>query len=427
MGTGQVLYQQETEKICPECQSKIPVHKGYVSWCECGYNLKINNDESPQTKLNRIYEQLGKKRGKKIYINLKTKKDFFLGIDLSKMPVFLLATLIHLVSISTLFLGVYLITFYNSNYLLIAGGLGLLGVSWLARPRAPKLEKNEQLIPRAEFPNLFSAADQLADAMKVPRIDGIVINEEFNASVAQIGWGRRNIIKIGYPLFSVLGPEEQMAILAHEFGHIKNGDLSRSLYIGSALFTIQTWYELLEPVPLDERENMGIAELPVYYLMVIISQIPYFLFFLLVHLLYDDSQKGEYLADDRAAKTVGYQHLITAMEKFEYAETFNSKVRDAAISRTGMNVFNAMEEQLLTMPLREKERLSRCAQLESSRLDATHPPTAYRVKMLEQFRGLPASPSVNKEMIKKIPGELVSQQERIQDLLIENYRYNLNF
>ena len=426
MGTGQVLYKQETEKICPECQSKIPIHKGYVSWCECGYNIKINNSERPQTKLNRLYDQLGNKRGERIYRSLIAKKEFSPGMRFSKMPVFLLATLVHFVSISSLFLGIYLIAFHNSNYLLIASGLGLLGISWLARPRAPKLEKTEHLIPRDQYPNLYSAADQLADAMKVRRIDGIVINEDFNASVTQIGWRRRNIIKIGYPLFSLLEPEEQMAILAHEFGHIKNGDLTRSFYIGSALFTLQTWYELLEPVSLDERENMGIAELPVYYLMVIIAQIPYLLFFLLVHLLYDDSQKGEYLADDRAAKTVGYQHLITAMGKFEYAETFYSKVRDVAITRIEMNVFNALEEQLLTMPLREKERLSRCAQLESSRLDATHPPTFYRVQMLEQVRSIPPSPPVNKEIIKKIPSELESQQKRIQDMLIENYRYHLN-
>lgn len=205
MGTGQVLYKQETEKTCPECQSQIPVHKGYVSWCECGYNIKINNSERPKTKLNRIYEQLGNRRGEKIHNSLVAKKEFSSGMLFSKLPVFLLATLIHLVSISSLLFGIYLLTFHNSNYLLIASGLGLLGISWLARPRAPKLEKSEHLLPRDEFPYLYSAADQLADAMGVPRIDGILINEDFNASVTQIGLGRRNIIKIGYPLFSNFG------------------------------------------------------------------------------------------------------------------------------------------------------------------------------------------------------------------------------
>jgi heat shock protein HtpX len=427
MGTSQVLNKQETEKICPECKSNIPVHKGYISWCECGYNVKINYFERPQTKLNKLYDQLGDKRGKRIYKKLIAKKELVSEVTFSKVLVFLLATLIHLVSIISLSLGSYLLTFHNSNYLLIACGLGLLGISWLARPRAPKLEKTEHLISREEFPYLFSAADQLADAMKVRRIDGIVINEDFNASVTQIGWTKRNIIKIGYPLFSLLEPEEQMAILAHEFGHIKNGDLTRSFYIGSALFTIQTWYELLEPVPLDERENMGIAELPVYYLMALISQIPYLFYFLLVHFLYDDAQKGEYLADERSAKTVGYHHLIEAMKKFEYAETFYSTVRDVALKQNKLNLFHVMYERIITMPLREKERLWRCSQMESAKLDATHPPTYYRVQMLEKFSAMPYSPAVDKEVLSKIRGELDSQQKRIQEQLIENYRYELNY
>lgn len=427
MGTGQVLNKQETEKLCPDCESKIPVHTGYISWCECGYNVKINYFESQQTKLNKLYDRLGNKRGKGIYKKLIARKELLPGMTLSNLLVFMLATLVHLVSIISLILGSYLLFFHNSNYLFLAAGLGLLGVSWLARPRAPKLDKTEHLIAREEFPNLFSAVDQLADAMKVRKIDGIVINEDFNASVTQIGWTRRNIIKIGYPLFSILEPEEQMAILAHEFGHIKNGDLTRSFYIGSALFSIQTWYELLEPVPLDERENMGIAELPVYYFMALIAQIPYLFYFLLVHFLYDNAQKGEYLADDRSANTVGYHHLIKAMKKFEYAETFYSTVRDMAINRNKLNLFHVMHERIVTMPLREKERLSRCSQMESAKLDATHPPTYYRVQMLEKFSARPFSPAVDKEVLSSIRGELDSQQERIQEQLIENYRYELNY
>lgn len=427
MGMAKVIYKNETEKICPDCQSRIPVHKGYIPWCECGYNLKINHSERPQTKLSRLYELLGNKRGESIYKHLIAKTELLPGKYFSKMIAFILATVVHLVSLSTLILGIYLLFFYNNNYLLIAGGIGLLGISWLARPRVQRLGATENCVSREDFPSLFSAADQLADTMKVRRIDGIVINEDFNASVTQIGWARRNIIRIGYPLFSLLEPEEQMAILAHEFGHIKNGDLSRGFYIGSALFTIQTWYELLEPVPLDERENMGIAEVPVYYLMALIAQIPYLLYFLMVHFLYDDSQKGEYLADDRAAKTVGFHHLIEAMKKFEYAETFYSTVRDVAIKRNKLNLFHVMYERIVTMPLREKERLSRCSQMESAKLDATHPPTYYRVQMLEKFSAMPYSPAVDKEVLSKIRGELDSQQKRIQELLIENYRYELNY
>ncbi|MBT2661469.1 M48 family metallopeptidase [Bacillus sp. ISL-45] len=332
----------------------------------------------------------------------------------------------HLISISLFLLGLYLLIFQNANFMFIAAGLILLGIAWLARPRVPKLDKDEHLIARQEFPFLFEAVDQLADAMQVKRIDGIIIDDEFNASVAQIGWRRRKIIKIGLPLFSLLEPEEQLAILAHEFGHISNGDLTRSFYIGTALYTLQTWYELLNPVPIDEYDSMGFFEIPVYYFMAFLALIPYSIFLLLVHLLFDDSQKGEYLADERAAKAVGYKHLISSMEKFQYADTFYLKIRELAVRKNTINLFNAVHEQIKIMPGREKERLSRLAQLETSKLDSTHPSTAYRIKLLENLKASPSSIAVGKGTLAKMQKELETQQTRIQEEVVENYRYVLN-
>lgn len=341
---------------------------------------------------------------------------------------FFLATVVHLVSLSFILLGFYLFIFKHDSYLALAGALCLFGIAWLARPRLPKLEDSANVVSREDFPYLYSVADQLADAMNVSRIEGIVIDEEFNAAVTQIGWRRKKYIFIGLPLFSLLECEEQTASLAHEFGHLSNGDLSRTFYIGTALYTLHTWYELLRPVSHDEYSNdeFDFLKFFSYYLSAAIAQIPYLLLFLLVHLLYDGSQKGEYLADDRAAKTVGYQYLISAMAKFQHEGTFYSKVRETAVKKNKTDLFEAIKEELHTMPLREKERLSRIAQLETSRLDATHPPTAYRIMMLEKFRSLPSTTAVSKEGLMKMQKELMTQKTIIQEKLVENYRYELN-
>ncbi|MGV2939455.1 M48 family metallopeptidase [Mesobacillus sp. LC4] len=338
----------------------------------------------------------------------------------------MIATLVHLISISLFLLGFYLIIFQNDHYILIAAALVLFGIAWLARPRVPKLDKDDHLISRQDFSFLFEAVDQLADSMHVKRIDGIIIDYEFNASVAQIGWRRRRIIKIGLPLFSIMEPEEQLAILAHEFGHISNGDLTRSFYIGTALYTLQTWYELLNPVPIDEFDSMGFFEIPVYYFMAFLALIPYSVFLLLVHLLFDDSQRGEYLADERAAKAVGYKYLISSMEKFQYADTFYLKVRELAVRKNSLNLFDAVHEQIKRMPDREKERLSRLAQLETAKLDSTHPPTFYRIQLLEKLKAAPSSSAIGKSTLAMMQKELGTQQTRIQEEVIENYRYVLN-
>ncbi|UYZ21915.1 M48 family metallopeptidase [Mesobacillus jeotgali] len=414
------------EYVCPDCSSAIPFNKGYVSWCDCGYNMDHSPSEKTGSKLNALYEKLGNKRGQKVFQELVSQQELRQRISFSKSLAFMAATIVHLISISLFLLGLYFLIFQNDHFMFIAAGLILLGIAWLARPRVPKLDKDEHLISRQEFPFLFEAVDQLADAMQVKRIDGIIIDDEFNASVVQVGWRRRKIIKIGLPLFSIMEPEEQLAILAHEFGHISNGDLTRSFYIGTALYTLQTWYELLNPVPIDEYDSMGFFEIPVYYFMAFLALIPYSIFLLLVHLLFDDSQKGEYLADERAAKAVGYKYLISSMEKFQYADTFYLKIRELAVRKNTMNLFHAVHEQIKIMPDREKERLSRLAQHETSKLDSTHPPTAYRINLLENLKAAPTSLAVGKGTLAMMQKELETQQTRIQEEVIENYRYVLN-
>ena len=416
----------EKGQACPQCDSAIPFNKGYVSWCDCGYNLDHSATEKTDSKLNALYEKLGNKRGQRVFQDLVSRQELRQGFSFSKISAYMVATIVHLISIGLFLLGFYLLIYQYDNFMFIAAGLILFGIAWLARPRVPKLDKDEHLISRQEFPFLFKAVDQLADAMQVKRIDGIIIDDEFNASVAQIGWRRRKIIKIGLPLFSILDPEEQLAILAHEFGHISNGDLTRSFYIGTALYTLQTWYELLHPVPVDEYDNLGLFELPVYYFMAFLALIPYSIFLLLVHLLFDDSQKGEYLADERAAKAVGYQYLISSMKKFQYADTFYLKIRELAVRKNTINLFDAVHEHIKIMPDREKERLSRLSQLESSKLDSTHPPTFFRIQLLVEMKAAPSSLAVSKDTLAMMQKELETQQTRIQEELIENYRFVLN-
>lgn len=221
----------EKGQACPDCSSAIPFNKGYVSWCDCGYNMDHSSSEKTDSKLNALYEKLGNKRGQEVFQELISQQELRQGISFSKSLAFMTATIVHLISISLFLLGFYLLIFQNDHFMFIAAGLILLGIAWLARPRVPKLDKDEHLISRQEFPFLFEAVDQLADAMQVKRIDGIIIDDEFNASVVQVGWRRRKIIKIGLPLFSIMEPEEQLAILAHEFGHISNGDLTRSFIL----------------------------------------------------------------------------------------------------------------------------------------------------------------------------------------------------
>lgn len=80
------------------------------------------------------------------------------------------------------------------------------------------------LDPR-QAPELFAALENMRRQMKGPRFHHVLIDENVNAAVYQrplfglIGFPRNYLI-LGLPLMESLTPEEMLAVLAHEYGHL---------------------------------------------------------------------------------------------------------------------------------------------------------------------------------------------------------------
>jgi len=50
---------------CPACQSALPVHRDYVTWCErCGWNLNPLKPKAPRGRLEEVYVALGQKHSR---------------------------------------------------------------------------------------------------------------------------------------------------------------------------------------------------------------------------------------------------------------------------------------------------------------------------------------------------------------------------
>jgi Zn-dependent protease with chaperone function len=78
---------------------------------------------------------------------------------------------------------------------------------------------------RQEFPELAQLVDGLAREIGVKNLKRILLIPEFNASVIQIpkygAFGfADNYLTIGLPLLQSISPNQLMAILSHEFGHL---------------------------------------------------------------------------------------------------------------------------------------------------------------------------------------------------------------
>lgn len=108
---------------------------------------------------------------------------------------------------------------------LLLGAAGLLWVSLRAlwvRFDAPEGVE----ITALEAPELFEALERIRRKIKGPPIHKVTLNDEFNASIQQLPkygllGGAVNHLSIGLPLLMALDRPRFLAVLAHEYGHLR--------------------------------------------------------------------------------------------------------------------------------------------------------------------------------------------------------------
>lgn len=110
--------------------------------------------------------------------------------------------------------------------LLIAGG-GLLWTSlralWLRLDAPQGVE-----LTAADAPPLFEALARIRKKTKGPPIHKVLLDSSFNASISQLPQyglfgGATNYLTIGLPLLLAIDRPRFLAVLAHEYGHLRGG------------------------------------------------------------------------------------------------------------------------------------------------------------------------------------------------------------
>ncbi len=117
--------------------------------------------------------------------------------------------------------------------------------------RLPKPEGHE--ISRTEAPALFAALDRMRKAMRGPQVHHVLIVDDLNAAIVQrpafglLGWPR-NFLLLGLPLLEGMAPDEALAVVAHEYGHLagSHGRFAAFIYrLRHTWATVQAYAEHL--------------------------------------------------------------------------------------------------------------------------------------------------------------------------------------
>jgi len=332
---------------------------------------------------------------------------------------FFLAANVHLLTLTLFVAGIFLIAAGCPEIPLMLLGAGICVFAWLMRPKPGKVPVKD-IASREDFPALHTLVNKVARELDGQPINNIIVNEHFNAAYGVVGWRRVPVLWIGLPLWMALRPQERLALLGHEVAHGVNGDGTRGFIVSSALNALDEWISFLRG-PLHHATT-SIEVLGAYVTW--IASIPFAAAqSLLAQLLWLDKQQAEYFADYLGSTISGTDAAISTLQRLRCEEHLEDVLlRNAySTSQSGAYILGRFRQRIGSLPEREWQRLARSSEREGARLDASHPPTAYRMGFLDTHKVAEPRMIATDSVMTAIDMELNALQERLGQRLIARH------
>jgi Zn-dependent protease with chaperone function len=309
-----------TGDLCPECRTpsltSLPDH---APWCaDCEWNL---DHFPPDPRSSWFWNRIA---------TSDQRAGFRSDLELSRSDAPVAAGGFRfLVTLSAVLVTLMLALVAVGLWLIIAGGLlwpavlgvVLIGVAALLRPRFGRLKtllKRSYLVSREKRPGWHGLIDRIADEVDAPRPDVLLFNFSWNAGVFAAGWRRRRVLVLGVPLLLSLRPQEVVALIGHELGHIKYDDNRRILFTQPARTTFGRLSALIRPPQVSALEiGPSLILIGLLFLQLTAGTVSWLLF--ATHLGINavagrDSRTVELRADELAARAAGTEATLHMLD-----------------------------------------------------------------------------------------------------------------
>lgn len=272
-------------------------------------------------------------------------------------------------SITLKLLGVDRFTGQNYGSLLVfcavfgfAGSLVSLFISkWMA-----KMSTRTEIIsqPRTRHEQwLLQTVEELSRqaGIKMPEV-GIFPAYEANAFAT--GWNKNDaLVAVSQGLLERFSPEEVKAVLAHEIGHVANGDMVTLALIQGVVNTFVMFFarifgSFVDRVILKNEDGHGIG----YFVASIFAELVLGILASIVVMWF--SRKREFRADEAGAQLAGTAAMIGALQRLQAEQGVPSQMPD---SLTAFGIKGSLKGGLAGLLM-------------------THPPLEVRIEALRQLR-----------------------------------------
>jgi len=383
------------QMACPGCSSQILYAPGFVAWCQaCDWNV----DPTPPRRLSWRERRAAKSSARKsrsLFDELITKG--VSGPPPRSLAINLVAAAVHLLTAVCVAIGLLLLI-DGFGWLLpirIVLGALALGTAAVVQPFwHPTRTRRSKLLTRDHAPTLFALVDEVAATLGCKGLDGIRVSTDFNASIQHTrseGW----VMTLGLALWSVLSPQERVALVAHELGHQLNHDQRNGVLVHGAAFSMSRWAYLLTPPKstLRPRGRVGpsaagltvLGEMLVLLLLLPLAAAAAGLAWLLDVLAGRQGLAAEYYADSLAAKAAGTEAAVSALERLLLAEACFRRLHQVAKFDKAADPWAAVAAYAASFPAGELERQRRLGRLRLPAINSEHPPTQLRADLVRSL------------------------------------------
>ncbi|GIG13161.1 hypothetical protein Cme02nite_14930 [Catellatospora methionotrophica] len=382
--------------LCPQCQTTLAVEPGEAPWCaRCEWNLGVYTPNPLLGRLANLQERWARRIGyglnRDLFAQLSGRpltrpRSGVVGVALTTVSLVLAALLLGLAAG-----GVWLVI--AGHFLVKLIGLIMVGFAVLCRPRLGRLRDVHSPydeITRDRQPRLFALLDRVAQTVGAPMPHVLVLSPEWNASVAVVGFARRRVLTLGLPLWTALRPQERVALIAHELGHLINNDHRRSLRKQPALTFFAYVAQLLDPRELFGRTEFdGLMELAVKVVELVVAPVFWLLSRLswLLHLGLNvlgarACQHAEYYADDLAARAAGSTAALTLTDMASCAHVYVGIIGSRARGGAGMQGWREAVESARAAIAPRQARLRQLTLRRDASPFTGHPPAELRHRVI---------------------------------------------
>ncbi|WBC16532.1 M48 family metalloprotease [Micromonospora sp. WMMA1998] len=310
----------------------------------------------------------------------------------------------------------------------VAFALPAVLVLLLVKPAFGRVPRAGVLSER-DAPQLHRLVGEVARAAGTPVPDVICADLSINAGVARLGWRQRSVLVIGVPLWVMLPRPARVALLAHELGHLANGDprrvrrtlLARAFGARAVAATggRNPWLRAVHGADSVAVHGGGLAallSLVVHALLGLVNVLGATAQLLVDSVAMPDSRRAEYRADLMARRVAGTDAFLRSCEVVLLAERIWSELWHLAPRIDGERLEPMAAE--LREHLAPKLPLARQLTRRGTDLWSTHPAEDQRMRLVEELPRVDGTLHVDESRWAELDRELAPWRRAVHHALL---------